>query len=118
MARPGLLFQALQQDVAEGPKKITPPSIEELLALLSHDNKCRFELRCVAGLQLATREGLAYWPFKIWAVQGHSQKAMTGASASDTFNATTVYANSGAAVLCKRIPELESPLSLLMRLQV
>ena len=39
--------------------------------------------------------------FKIRAVQGHSQKPITKASASDTFNATMVYSNSGAGALSK-----------------
>jgi hypothetical protein len=34
-------------------------------------------------------------------VQGHSQKPITKASASDTFNATMVYSNSGAGALSK-----------------
>ena len=37
---------------------------------------------------MATHKGLAYWPFKIRAVQGHSEKAVQKAAASDTFNAT------------------------------
>ena len=78
------------------PKKIQTPTVEELIALLYYDNKCRFEFRCVAGLQLAARKGLAFWPFKIRAVQGHSKKAVQKAAATDTFNATLVYAGSGA----------------------
>ena len=77
------------------PKKVTPPTVEELIALLAHDNKCRFEFRCAAGLQLATRKGLAFWPTKIRAVQGHSEKAVQKAAASDTFNATLVFAGRG-----------------------
>ena len=91
------------------PKKIARPNVEELLAVLHHDNKCRFEFRRVASLQLATRKGLAYWPFKIRAVQGHNQKAITRASASDTFNATMIYANSGGAALAK-IPSTGKPI--------
>ena len=83
------------------PKKVTPPTVEELIALLSYDNKCRFEFRCVAGLQLATRKGLAFWPFKIRAVQGHSEKAVQKAAASDTFNATLVFAGGGTPALSK-----------------
>ena len=65
------------------------------------DNKCRFEFQCITGLQMATRKGLAYRPFKIKAVQGHSKKPITTAAALDTFNATLIYANSGAAALAK-----------------
>ena len=83
------------------PKKVHPPTVEELIALLFHDNTCRFEFRCVAGLQLATRKGLALSPFKIRAVQGHSEKAVQSAAASDTFNATLVFAGSGALALSK-----------------
>ena len=82
-------------------KKVHPPTVEEFIALLAHDNKCRFEFRCVAGLQLATRKGLAFWPFKIRAVQGHSEKAVQSAAASDTFNATLVFAGGGAPALSK-----------------
>ena len=35
------------------PKKT--PTVEELIAMLYHDNKCRFEFQCVAGHQMATR---------------------------------------------------------------
>ena len=52
------------------PNKVKEPTVTELLTLLAHDNKCRFEFKCAAGLQSATRKGLAYWPFKIRAVQG------------------------------------------------
>ena len=83
------------------PKKVREPTVAELLALLAHDNKCRFEFKCAAGLQLATRKGLAYWPFKIRAVQGHSEKAVQKAAASDTFNATLVYAGGGTVALSK-----------------
>ena len=83
------------------PKKVAPPSVGELMALLWHDNKARFEFQCVAGHQTATRKGLAYWPFKIRAVQGHSKRAISTAAASDTFNATAIYADSGAAALKK-----------------
>ena len=76
------------------PKRVNAPTVTELLALLAHDNKCRFEFRCVAGLQSATRKGLAYWPFKIRAVQGHSEKAVQ----KDTFNATLVYAGGSVAL--------------------
>ena len=82
-------------------KKIQTPTVEELIALLYYDNKCRFEFRCVAGLQLATRKGLAFWPFKIRAAQGHSKKAVQKAAATDTFNATLVYAGGGAMALSK-----------------
>lgn len=34
-------------------------------------------------------------------MQGHTKKAITTAAASDTFNATLIYANSGAAALAK-----------------
>ena len=44
---------------------------------------------------------LAYWPFRIRAVQGHTKRAISTAAASDTFNATLIYANSGAAALAK-----------------
>ena len=44
---------------------------------------------------------LAYWPFRIRAVQGHTRRAISTAAASDTFNATLIYANSGAAALAK-----------------
>ena len=47
------------------PRRVQPPTVEELIALLYQDNKCRFEFKCIAGLQLATRKGLALWPFKI-----------------------------------------------------
>ena len=51
------------------PNKVKEPTVTELIPLLADDNNCRFEFRCVAGLQSATRKGLAYWPFKIRAVQ-------------------------------------------------
>lgn len=35
------------------PKKT--PTVEELIAMLYRDNKCRFEFQCVAGHQMATR---------------------------------------------------------------
>ena len=50
---------------------------------------------------MATHKGLAYWPFKIRAVQGHSEKAVQKAAASDTFNATLVYAGGGTVALSK-----------------
>ena len=88
------------------PKKVTPPSVEEFIPLLYRDNKCRFEFQCFAGHQTATHKGLAglpvsLWSFRIRAVQGHTKKAITTAAASDTFNATLIYANSGAAALAK-----------------
>ena len=55
----------------------------------------------LVGLQSATRKGLAYWPFKIRAVQGHSEKAVQKAAASDTFNATLVCAGGGTVALSK-----------------
>ena len=79
------------------PKKVTPMSVEELIALLYHDIKCRFEFQCIAVHQKATRKGLAYWPFRIRAVQGHTKRAMDTASASDAFNAVEIFALSGAA---------------------
>ena len=33
------------------PKKVNPPTLAELIALLAHDNKCRFEFRCAAALR-------------------------------------------------------------------
>ena len=63
------------------PKKITTPTVEEPIALLYHDDKCRFEFQCVARHQMATRKGLAYWPFKIRAVQGHTKRAISTAAA-------------------------------------
>ena len=86
------------------PKKVTPPTVEELIALLSYDNKCRFEFRCVAGLQLATRKGLAFCPFKIRAVQGHSERAVQKAAASETFNATFWFLLEEAHQRCQRFP--------------
>ena len=83
------------------PSRCREPTVSELLALVAHDNKCRFEFKCIAGLQLATRKGLAYWPFKIRAVQGHSEKAVQKAAASDTFNATLVYAGGGTVAPSK-----------------
>jgi RNA:NAD 2'-phosphotransferase (TPT1/KptA family) len=79
------------------PKRVNPMSVEELIALLYHDSKCRFEFQCIAGHQKATRKGLAYWPFRIRAVQGHTKRAMDTAAASDAFNAVKIYASSGAA---------------------
>ena len=81
------------------PKKANPMSVEELIALLYHDSKCRFEFQCVAGHQKATHKGLAYWPFRIRAVQGHTKHAMDTAAASDAFNAVEIYASSGAAAI-------------------
>ena len=86
--------------------------MEELIALLYKDNKCRFEFKCIAGLQLATRKGLAFWPFKIRAAQGHSKKAVQKAAATDTFNATLVYAGGGAMALSK-VSLTEKPLATL-----
>ena len=83
------------------PNKVKEPTVTELISLLAHDNKCRFEFKCAAGLQSATRKGLAYWPFKIRAVQGHSEKAVQKAAASDTFNATLVNAGGGTVALSK-----------------
>ena len=82
------------------PRRIQPPTVEELIALLYKDNKCRFEFKSIAGLQLATRKGLVFWPFKI-RVQGHSKKAVQKAAATDTFNATLVYAGGGSMALSK-----------------
>ena len=48
---------------------------------------------------MATRKGLAYWPFKIRAVQRHTKRAMETASASEAFNAVEIYASSGAAAI-------------------
>ena len=81
------------------PRKSQPPTVKELIALLYKDNKGRFEFKCIAGLQSATRKGLAFWPFKIRAVQGHSKKAVQKAAAADTFNATEVV-----QWLCQRFP--------------
>ena len=81
------------------PKKVTPMSVEELITLLYHDSKCRFEFQCIAGHQKATRKGLAYWPFRIRAVQRHTKGAMDTASASDAFNAIEIFALSGAAAI-------------------
>ena len=81
------------------PKRVNPMSVEELIALLYDDNKCRFEFQCIAGHQMATRKGLAYWPFKIRAMQGHTKRAMETASASEAFNAVEIYASSGAAAI-------------------
>eukprot|EP00435_Cladocopium_sp_Y103_P041421 s180_g11.t1 len=83
------------------PKRCTPPAVDELVALLCRDNKCRFGFKCAAGLQTAARKGLAYWPLKNRAVQGHSERGVTKASASDTFNAMMIYAVSGAVALSK-----------------
>ena len=83
------------------PKKFPPPTVADLVALLHHDNKCRFEFRCVAGLQKATHMGLTYWPFKIRAVQGHTTGSMARANASSTFNATMIYARTGADAIAK-----------------
>ena len=79
------------------PRRVEPPTV----ALLYSDNKCRFEFKCIAGLQLATRKGSAFWSFKIRAVQGHRKKAVQKAAAKDTFNATLVYAGGGAMALSK-----------------
>ena len=81
------------------PKKVNPMSVEELVALLYHDSKCHFEFQCVAGHQKATRKGLAYWPVRIRAVQGHTKRAMDTAAASDAFIAVEIYASSGAAAI-------------------
>ena len=83
------------------PAKVNPMTVEELIALLYWDNKCRFEFQCIAGHQKATRKGLAYWPFRIRAVQGHTKRAMEAASADDAFNAVEIYAVSGAAAIQK-----------------
>eukprot|EP00435_Cladocopium_sp_Y103_P026635 s1446_g6.t1 len=83
------------------PKNVNPPSVDELVALLYKDNKARFEFKRAAGLQKATRKGLAYWPFKIRAVQGHSEKAVKRAAASDMFNAVMIYAETGADAVKK-----------------
>ena len=83
------------------PAGLNPMSVEELIALLYWDNKCRFEFQCIAGFQKATRKGLAYWPFRIRAVQGHTKRAMEAAAADDTFNAVEIYAVSGAAAIQK-----------------
>ena len=83
------------------PKKVNPMSVEELVALLFHDSKCRFEFQCIAGHQKATHKGLAYWPFRIRAVQGHTKRAMDTAAASDAFNAVEIYASSGAAAILR-----------------
>jgi hypothetical protein len=42
------------------PKQVNPMSVEELIALLYHDNKARFEFQCIAGHQKATHKGVAY----------------------------------------------------------
>ena len=42
-------------------------------------------------------------------MQGHSPKAITRASGLDTFNATMIYANSGAAALSK-VPSIGKPI--------
>ena len=83
------------------PRRIQRPTVEELIALLHKDNKCRFKFKCIAGLPLAAREGLAFWPFKVRAAQGHSKKAVQKAAATDTFNATLVYAGGGSMALSK-----------------
>ena len=92
------------------PRRVEPPTVEELVAMMYSDNKCRFEFKCVAGFQLATRKGLAFWPFKIRAAQGHSKKAVQKAAAKDTFNATLVYAGGGAMAL-SRVSLTGKPLS-------
>ena len=81
------------------PKKVNPMSVEELVALLYHDSKCSFEFQCIGGHQKATRQGLAYWPFRFRGVQGHTKRAMDTAAASDAFNAVEIYASSGAAAI-------------------
>ena len=81
------------------PKKVNPMSVMELIALLYHDSKCRFEFQCIVGHQKATHKGLAYWPFRIRAVQGHTKRAMDTAAASDAFNAIEICASSGAAAI-------------------
>ena len=83
------------------PKKVNPMSVEEFIALLYHDSTCRFEFQCIAGHQKATHKRLAYWPFRIRAVQGHTKHAMDTAAASDAFNAVEIYASSGAAAIQK-----------------
>ena len=83
------------------PAKLPRMTVEELISLLYWDNKCRFEFQCIAGYQKATRKGLAYWPIRIRAVQGHTKRAMDAASAEDTFNAVEIYALSGAAAIQK-----------------
>ena len=81
------------------PAKLPRMTVEELISLLYWDSKCRFEFQCIAGYQKATRKGLAYWPFRIRAAQGHTKRAMDAASADDTFNAVEIYALSGAAAI-------------------
>ena len=83
------------------PAKLPRMTVEELISLLYWDSKCRFEFQCIAGYQKATRKGLAYWPIRIRAVQGHTKCAMDAASAEDTFNAVEIYALSGAAAIQK-----------------
>ena len=83
------------------PKQVNPMSVEELIALLYHDNKARFEFQCIAGHQKATHKGVAYWPFRIRAVQGHTKRAMDTAEASDAINAVEIFAISGAAAIQK-----------------
>ena len=83
------------------PAKLPRMTVEELISLLYWDNKCRFEFQCIAGYQKATRKGLAYWPIRIRAVQGHTKRAMDAASADDAFNAVEIYALSGAAAIQK-----------------
>ena len=83
------------------PAKLPRMTVEELISLLYWDSKCRFEFQCIAGYQKATRKGLAYWPIRIRAVQGHTKRAMDAASAEDTFNAVEIYALSGATAIQK-----------------
>ena len=83
------------------PAKLEPVTVEELLAFLWWDNKSRFEFQCIAGHQKATRKGLAYWPFRIRAVQGHTKRAMETAAADEAFNAVEIFAPSGAAAIQK-----------------
>lgn len=64
-------------------------SMEDIIAAVQKDKKGRMEVLCAAGLQIASRQGLAYWPFKIRCVQGHNEGALANA---DPFAlATLVY---------------------------
>ena len=93
------------------PRRIQPPTVEELIALLYKDNKCRFEFKCIAGLQLATGKGLVFWPFKIRAVQEHSKKAVHKAAATDTFNAALVYYAGGGSMALSKVSLAGKPLA-------
>ena len=83
------------------PRKCNQPTVPDLIALLANDNKCRFEFKCIARLQKATHLGMTFWPFKIRAAQGHTMRSMKKADASGTFNATMVYARTGAEAVTK-----------------